>query len=86
MGARPARLTAAERHADDAPADLRSQADLWIGWIRVGAVPFAFVEVGVVSTGFSEGYATWAWIARCVLAAGAAVFMALARMELSEKA
>jgi signal transduction histidine kinase len=64
--------------------DTRSRADVWIAWIRIAAVPFALVEIGAISSGYPEGYKTWAWIATGVLAVGAAVFMALARMELGE--
>jgi signal transduction histidine kinase len=66
--------------------DSRRQAEVWIAWIRLAAVPFALVEVGAISTGFPEGYRTWAWVVTGVLSVGALAFMALARVELDVRA
>jgi len=65
--------------------DTRSQADLWVAWVRLAAVPFALVEVGALTKGYPEDYKTWAWAATGVLAAGAVVLMVLARLELGER-
>jgi hypothetical protein len=44
----------------------RRQTERWIAWVRLFAVPFAVVEVGVISSGYPPGYETWAWIIRPV--------------------
>jgi signal transduction histidine kinase len=64
----------------------RAQADLWVAWVRLAAVPFAVVEVGVVSPDYPEGHQTWAWIATAVLGVGAIVLFWLARAELDDRA
>ena len=33
----------------------------WIAWVRVGAVAFAALEIGVFTESFPEGYEVWAW-------------------------
>src|SRR3712207_118957 len=64
----------------------RARADLWIAWIRLVAVPFAVVEVGVVSNDYPEGYHGWAWIATGALGVGAIVLFVLTRAELEKRA
>jgi signal transduction histidine kinase len=44
----------------------------WIAWVRIGAVVFAALEVGVFSQGYPPGYEAAAWAATGALAAGAA--------------
>ena len=64
----------------------RHQIELWISWIRLLAVPFAIVEVGLLSDGYPAGYERWAWIATGALAAGAGVIWLLARRDLGPRA
>jgi hypothetical protein len=33
-------------------------ADVWIGWVRLSAVPFACLEVGVFTPAYPDGYRT----------------------------
>jgi signal transduction histidine kinase len=61
-----------------------SRVERWIALIRVVAVPFAIFQVAV-STGYPAGYERWAWITTALFAAGAAVFFALARLDLRER-
>lgn len=58
-------------------------AERWIAWVRLGAVAFAVVNVGVVSTGYPSGYERWAWVTTAVLGVGALVVFLLSRRELS---
>ena len=53
--------------------------ELWIAWVRVLAVGWAVLEVGVVSHDYPPGYRRWAWATTAVLAAGALVFLLLTR-------
>jgi signal transduction histidine kinase len=52
-----------------------------IAWARVFAVPFAIVEVGVLSSSYPPGYELAAWLTTAALTAGAAVFFWLSRTE-----
>jgi signal transduction histidine kinase len=61
----------------------RRQIELWISWVRLVAVPFAVVEVGLLSSGYPPGYERWAWIVTGALALGAGVIWLLARRDLS---
>ena len=63
----------------------KRQIERWIAWIRLLAIPFAFVEVGVLSHGYPPGYERWAWIATCALVAGGAGIWLLARRDLSPR-
>ena len=38
-----------------------STPERWIAWVRVGAVAFAALEIGVFTESFPEGYEAWAW-------------------------
>jgi signal transduction histidine kinase len=51
----------------------------WIGWVRLGAVPFAALEVGVLSSGFPPRYEVAAWAVTAAFAAGAVALQLLAR-------
>jgi len=66
--------------------DRRRQIERWVAWVRLFAVPFAVVEVGVISSGYPPGYETWAWIITAVLGVGAVAFWLLARAELGLRA
>jgi hypothetical protein len=56
-----------------------------ISWVRLLGVPFAVVEVGVVSS-YPPGYELWAWMVTAVLAVGAVAVWLLARRELALRA
>jgi signal transduction histidine kinase len=64
-------------------AERRRQIELWISWVRLIAVPFAVVEVGLLSSGYPPGYERWAWLATGALALGAGIIWLLARRDLS---
>ena len=55
------------------------QAEQWIASVRLGAVLFAVLEVGVFSTNYPRGYERLAWITTGVFAAGAVVLFVLSR-------
>jgi signal transduction histidine kinase len=59
------------------------QIERWIAWVRLLAVPFAIVEVGLLSHGFPKGYEALAWVTTGVFAAGGVVFWFLARRRWS---
>jgi signal transduction histidine kinase len=61
----------------------KRQIERWIAWIRLLAIPFAFVEVGILSHGYPPGYERWAWIATGALVAGSTGIWLLARRDLS---
>jgi K+-sensing histidine kinase KdpD len=58
----------------------------WIARVRLLGVPFAVVEVGIVSTGYPAGYELRAWIVTALLAVGAAAVWLLARRDLDLRA
>src|SRR3989442_12957854 len=58
-------------------------ADLWVAWVRLGAVPFACLEVGVFTPRYPRGYQTWSWVVTGIFAAGAVVLAARARTPLT---
>jgi signal transduction histidine kinase len=62
------------------------QIERWIAWVRLFAVPFAVVEVGVLSSGYPSGYETWAWIITAFLGVGGIAFWFLARADLGSRA
>jgi signal transduction histidine kinase len=64
----------------------RRQPEAWIAWIRLAAVAWAAVEVGVITHDYPEGYRPLAWAITAALAAGAAVFLLLARRAPTERA
>jgi signal transduction histidine kinase len=56
-----------------------SKTEVWMAWVRLLAVPFALLEVGVFKAGeYPSGYEGWAWVVTAVLAAGAIVLLVLA--------
>jgi signal transduction histidine kinase len=63
----------------------RWQLEGWISWVRVAAVPWAALEVGVISQDYPHGYELAGWITTAVLAVGAAGFFLLDRRELSPR-
>jgi hypothetical protein len=69
-------------------SDLRRlrETERWIAWVRLAAVPFAILEVGVVSPGYPHGYEAWAWAATATLAVGAILMFFLTRPEVFDLA
>jgi signal transduction histidine kinase len=45
----------------------------WIAWVRLGAVGFAILEVGLFTESFPEGYERMAWLLTAAFAVGAAL-------------
>jgi signal transduction histidine kinase len=59
------------------------EVERWIAWVRVVAVVFAVLEVGVFTTFYPPGYDEWAWALTGAFAAGAVVLLLLSRLELA---
>jgi hypothetical protein len=60
--------------------DRLRETERWIAWVRLAAVPFAIVEVGLLSTDYPPGYEGWAWATTGLLAvAGVGFFYSVAR-------
>ena len=56
------------------------EAEVWIARVRLLAIVFAIVQVGLFSEDSPEGYETYAWIITAIFAAGAiALFFASSR-------
>jgi signal transduction histidine kinase len=55
------------------------EIELWIARVRLLAVVFAVLEVGVLSTDYPSGYETVAWIMAALFAVGALVFFYVTR-------
>jgi signal transduction histidine kinase len=62
------------------------ETERWIAWVRLAAVPFAIVEVGLLSTDYPPGYETWAWATTGLLAIAGIGFFLLSRAELFARA
>src|SRR5205823_13126706 len=58
----------------------------WIAWVRLAAVPFAVVEVGLRSTDYPSGYDGLAWLTTGLLALGAVLFYFVSRSEAFDRA
>jgi K+-sensing histidine kinase KdpD len=58
------------------------QTERWIAWVRLLGVPFAILEVGIISADYPPGYERWAWIVTAALAVGAPAIWLLARRDL----
>jgi signal transduction histidine kinase len=58
-----------------------TETERWIAWARLAAVPFAIVEVGLLSTHYPPGYENWAWATTVLLAVTAVLFYLLSRPE-----
>jgi signal transduction histidine kinase len=63
----------------------RREIERWIGWIRLGAVPFAVFQVAL-STGYPGGYRLAAWITTAVFGVGALSLFLVSRRVLAERA
>jgi K+-sensing histidine kinase KdpD len=57
------------------------EIERWIAWIRLFAVPFAVLEVGVMTTDYPAGYEEIAWAIAGVFAVGAVLLWILSRRE-----
>ena len=58
----------------------------WIAWARLAAVPFAIVEIGLLSTDYPSGYEKWAWATTALLAVGAGLFYLLSSEKVFQRA
>jgi hypothetical protein len=54
----------------------RALAEIWTGWVRLLAVLFAALEIGVFN--IPEGYESWAWALTVFFFVGAVVLLVLA--------
>jgi signal transduction histidine kinase len=59
----------------------RRATERWLAYVRLGGVAFAYIEVGLLSTGFPPGYEAAAWIVT-----GAFTVVAVALFVLSQRA
>jgi len=59
--------------------DRLRETERWIAWVRLAAVPFAIVEVGLLSTDYPPGYEGWAWATTGLLAVAGVGFFLLSR-------
>jgi signal transduction histidine kinase len=66
-----------------AELERRWELERWISIIRLITVPWALIEVGLVTDFTSDGYKTAAWVVTAVLAAGAIVFFWVGRRGVS---
>ncbi|MDX6411337.1 MAG: hypothetical protein QOE91_853, partial [Gaiellaceae bacterium] len=57
----------------------RRTVERWLAWVRLGAVLFAALEVGLFTTGYPAGYQPYAWIITGVFAVGAVLIFSAAR-------
>ncbi|HEX7255014.1 MAG TPA: GAF domain-containing sensor histidine kinase [Gaiellaceae bacterium] len=55
-----------------------SRTEVWMAWVRLLAVPFAVLEVGVLKSDYPPGYERWAWAVTALLAVGAVTLLWLA--------
>jgi signal transduction histidine kinase len=58
----------------------------WISWVRLAAVPFAVVEVGLLSTDYPSGYEGLAWLTTGLLALGGVLLYLVSRSEAFDRA
>src|SRR2546429_9221437 len=59
--------------------DRLRETERWIAGARLAAVPFAIVEVGLLSTDYPPGYEGWAWATTGLLAVAGVGFFFLSR-------
>ena len=59
------------------------EIEIWIAWVRLGAIVFAALEVGAFTTDYPKGYERIAWILTAGFAAGAIVLWLLSRRAYS---
>jgi signal transduction histidine kinase len=56
----------------------------WIGWVRLGAVPFAIFQVALAS-GYPGGYEVAAWVTTACFSAGAVLLFRMGRRNLRRR-
>jgi signal transduction histidine kinase len=61
----------------------RQRLERWISWVRLGAVPFAVLEVGLLTQDYPPGYEKRAWLITAVLGVGAIVLWWLSQRTLT---
>jgi signal transduction histidine kinase len=59
--------------------------EIWIARIRLFAVPWAVLEVGLLADDYPRGYEFWAWVTTAILAVGAVALLWLARSPLDAR-
>jgi signal transduction histidine kinase len=64
---------------------LAKQLERWTAWIRLAAVPWAALEVGVLTDDYPSGYELAAWTTTAGLAVGAVALFAGSRRELGRR-
>jgi signal transduction histidine kinase len=64
---------------------LARQLERWTAWIRLAAVPWAALEVGVLTDGYPPRYESAAWAATAGLAVGAVALFAASRRDLGRR-
>jgi signal transduction histidine kinase len=57
------------------------QAERWLAGVRLGAVAFAFAEVGLFTEFYPEGYRFWAWLLAAAFAVGSVALFLASRNE-----
>lgn len=55
------------------------ELEVWIAWVRLGGVLFAFLEVGIFAPGYPGNYEAYAWATTGVFAVGAMALWQLTR-------
>jgi signal transduction histidine kinase len=64
--------------------EARAAAERWIALVRLGAVVFAVLEVGVFTEAYPPGYELGAWLTTAAFAAGTASLFVLSRRVTTE--
>src|SRR5262245_66222605 len=59
------------------------QAERWIAWVRVAAVPVAAIQVAIVRD-YPQGAQLRAWLVTMAFAVGSVALLVLSRRDLSE--
>jgi signal transduction histidine kinase len=62
------------------------ETERWIAWVRLAAVPFAIVEVSLLSTDYPSGYEGWAWATTGLLVVAGVAFHLLSRSSVFVRA
>jgi signal transduction histidine kinase len=63
----------------------RLNAERWLAWVRLGAVPFVILEAAAAAP-YPPGRAGWVWATAIVFAVGGVAFFVLSRRRLSPAA
>ena len=64
---------------------LPRQLERWTAWIRLAAVPWAALEVGVLTSGYPSGYKPAAWAVTAGFAVGAVALFGASRRDLTRR-